>query len=472
MRLSLCMVVRNEEAFIGRCLDHVRGLVDEMVVLDTGSTDRTVAIAAAAGARVYPFAWGDDFAAARNEALRYVRGDWVLVLDADEIVDRTSHGAIRRLLEAPTPTVYGFPRPHYRDPEGTRWYEDPSYVWRLYPNLPGLHYQGCIHESLHLPPLAIALQPVDEGVRIFHYGYLPQIVASQGKLERDYRLLQRRVGDEPPDPYMFRLLGRCGYRLGRFDAAVQALRRALELWAAGAEPSAPARDWADTHVDLARALLGQGRSAEAAQHCAIAVEMAPELAGAHFVQGRTRLHQGDWAAALGAYERALACFDGTARYDGVEQWEVLQAIGQVHGTQQRWAAARTWLERAHALCPDDPSLLLDLADAEQALARPAEAERYIHAVLGAAEASVDAWQRLANLYVMRGAVRDAEAALRAGLEQHVASPELHAALARLLARQGRTVEAIPHWTRSLQGRPAAATITAGRAGGAASGTAR
>ena len=83
-QLSLCMIVKNEEAILAKCLESVKGVVDEMIVLDTGSTDRTVAIAEEYGAKTPRFSWCDDFSAARNEALRHVTGDWVLVLDADE----------------------------------------------------------------------------------------------------------------------------------------------------------------------------------------------------------------------------------------------------------------------------------------------------------------------------------------------------------------------------------------------------
>ena len=86
MDLSLCMIVKNEEASLPQTLNSVKAIVDEMIVLDTGSTDGTVEVAKALGAEVYHFGWCNDFAVARNEALKYVRGKWVLVLDADEVL--------------------------------------------------------------------------------------------------------------------------------------------------------------------------------------------------------------------------------------------------------------------------------------------------------------------------------------------------------------------------------------------------
>jgi glycosyltransferase involved in cell wall biosynthesis len=77
------MIVKNEEAHLERCLDSVKDMVSEMIIVDTGSTDRTVEIAHAYGAKVYHFDWCDDFAAARNESLKHATGEWLLMMDAD-----------------------------------------------------------------------------------------------------------------------------------------------------------------------------------------------------------------------------------------------------------------------------------------------------------------------------------------------------------------------------------------------------
>jgi len=99
VRLSLAMIVKNEEERLGHCLASVQGLVDEIRILDTGSTDRTVEIARSFGAEVDRFAWVEDFSAARNASLARCTGDWVLVLDGDEAIDALDHDLIRRALE-------------------------------------------------------------------------------------------------------------------------------------------------------------------------------------------------------------------------------------------------------------------------------------------------------------------------------------------------------------------------------------
>src|SRR6516165_8985780 len=97
-QVSLCMIVRNEEANLGLCLDTAADLVDEIVVVDTGSTDRTREIAAQYGARVYDFRWVDDFSAARNESLRHATGRWIFWLDADDRIDELNRQRLRNLF--------------------------------------------------------------------------------------------------------------------------------------------------------------------------------------------------------------------------------------------------------------------------------------------------------------------------------------------------------------------------------------
>lgn len=98
MSLSIAMIVKNEEKNLQRCLSSVQGLAEEIIVVDTGSTDRTVAIAREFGAKVFHFDWVDDFAAARNASIAHCSGDWILALDADEAIDPMDHAALRSTL--------------------------------------------------------------------------------------------------------------------------------------------------------------------------------------------------------------------------------------------------------------------------------------------------------------------------------------------------------------------------------------
>ncbi len=165
--LSLAMIVKNEEKNLGHCLASVRGLVDEMVVVDTGSTDGTVALAERFGARVGHFPWTGDFGAARNESLRLCTGDWVLILDADEAVDVLDHAKIREAIAQDTPAAYNLISRNYSEsagfvlldqvvvPNNTDYSEGAAFPYfadapnlRLVRRFPDLRYEGRVHEVM------------------------------------------------------------------------------------------------------------------------------------------------------------------------------------------------------------------------------------------------------------------------------------------------------------------------------------
>ena len=138
-RISLCMIVKNEEKDLPRCLESVRGLVDEIVVLDTGSEDNTVSVAESFGAKVYHMDWPGNFSAARNESLKKAGGNWILYLDADEALDPNGCAdCIRKAASDPAVTAWSVPiRSH-------QWETDAYSVtvnMRLFRNLPELLFE-------------------------------------------------------------------------------------------------------------------------------------------------------------------------------------------------------------------------------------------------------------------------------------------------------------------------------------------
>jgi glycosyltransferase involved in cell wall biosynthesis len=216
--IALVVIAKNEEACIGRCLDSAQGVVDRMLVLDTGSTDRTAEIAAACGASVHAFTWCDDFAAARNRALDLADADWHLVLDADEWLDAGSRIARESLRE---PHV-GLVRIHHLDDATGHVLTHVTWVPRLLPR--AVRYEGVVHEQ-PVSPLPRRRSPA----LLHHDGFLG--LRRAGKEGRNRALLLRCLQRDPGDAYLL-------YQLG-VDAEIHG------------DPRAAAGHYADAHARIA-----------------------------------------------------------------------------------------------------------------------------------------------------------------------------------------------------------------------------
>ncbi|MNB89831.1 SPBc2 prophage-derived glycosyltransferase SunS [compost metagenome] len=185
--LALVMIVKNEEQVIGRCLDSVCKLVDEIIILDTGSTDRTKAIAQRYDAKIYGWDWNQNFSDARNAALDRSTCDWNLVLDADEYITNDCSTTIRQFINQEN-TIGRVKRvDQFRSDDGTLAHVQ-SYISRIFPS--GIRYIGSIHEQLvsDLPRIKIP-------VELYHDGYMSQ------KSDRNIPILQSEIARNPQDSY-------------------------------------------------------------------------------------------------------------------------------------------------------------------------------------------------------------------------------------------------------------------------------
>ncbi len=207
MLLSLCLIARNEERFLPGCLSSVKGVVDELIVVDTGSTDRTVELARSAGAKVISTAWADDFSAPRNLALAHAKGRWVLQLDADE---RLAAGAGKRLRAALKTATFdcGLVRLHdaasLNAPEaavlsGEQRLCAPVRLPRVLRRTDGLTYTGVVHESPVEWLVRRGLKVADLGVDLVHLGAVPELRSALRKSDRNLRLLRRQCELTPDD---------------------------------------------------------------------------------------------------------------------------------------------------------------------------------------------------------------------------------------------------------------------------------
>lgn len=223
------MIVKDEEATIGKCLQSVTGIADEIIVIDTGSTDRTASICRSFGAIVYRKSWNNSFAEARNEGIAKAKGAWILWLDADEVLEESGAGALRDKLLEIDAVIAAVQIVNYTGI--SRESPDPVYVCpqvRLFQNGRGLRFTGNIHETLvhdDGSPLNQAYGRLP--LRIHHYGYLEDTVKIKRKSERNLKLLEQEQASAQPDPWCFYHLASEYNRLSRYEEAFEQVNHSI-----------------------------------------------------------------------------------------------------------------------------------------------------------------------------------------------------------------------------------------------------
>ena len=306
-RLSLCLIARNEAAFIGRCLASVRDVADELIVVDTGSTDDTAERARAAGALTSTFEWNDDFSAARNAALDRASGEWVLILDADEELAPESRPLVRPLLERSAGTVaYQVIVRNLQPANELLRYQD-THIVRLFRRLPGVRFRDAIHESVDMALSELKANVDVAPVMILHDGYAREVVQGQAsRADRNLALLQQAVTRDPADAYLQYQLGVSHRHSGRVQDAQRHLQAALAI---EGRPLAPHLRAAAT-LKLAQMALGQKRYGSAATYAQRALGYDASAVVARIVLGLSLMYQGRASEALAHLERALADGEG------------------------------------------------------------------------------------------------------------------------------------------------------------------
>ena len=304
-RISVCLIAKNEEQFLAQCLASVKGLADQIIVVDTGSTDRTVAIAQEHGAEVYHFEWCDDFSAARNAALERATGDWVLVLDADEELPPESHEPLRRLLGVPSVMAWRLPIIDLgREAEGC------SYVPRLFRNAPALFYVGRVHEqvfsSLEVRRQEWGLDNRLGDAALRHHGYQAQVVKDRNKVQRNLALLERAIREMPGEPSLLMNYGLELTRSGQAEAGLQAYRQAFELMSAQPASLLVPETREMLLSQLSTQLMAQKRFDELVQVLTSPLAKAGGLtASLHFSLGLAHLERKEFAEAAAALRHCL-----------------------------------------------------------------------------------------------------------------------------------------------------------------------
>ncbi len=222
------MIVKNEEQNLSRCLSSVQNLVDQTIVLDTGSSDRTIEIAHSFGAEVHIFEWCNDFSAARNESLKYAQGDWVLVLDADEVLVPEIVPVLKGAIEQDEYLVFNLMRQEVGAAQSpysliSRLFRRHSEIWfsRPYHAMIDDQVMALLHREPHWKIGSIS------EVAILHEGYQADVIAGRDKANKARSTMEEFLAAHPHDPYVCSKLGALYIQMGETAKGVELLERGL-----------------------------------------------------------------------------------------------------------------------------------------------------------------------------------------------------------------------------------------------------
>lgn len=421
--ISACMIVKDEEALLPRCLCSVQSLADEIIVVDTGSTDRTREIARDFGALVLEFPWRGDFSSARNESIRHATKDWILIIDADEELPAEDLPAIRFFVEQPDIRILSLSVFNKSLETGQVSSFLPS--TRLFRRDLNLRYYGIVHNRLNVPPeIPITRCPA----RVFHYGYDLSVDALEKKKVRTRALLEKQLADHPDDVYanfnMAQLLR--GFR----DADSEEVSRAIVKHAGrvigNPESKSPlyfGQRLMSLH-QMATALYALKRYDEAERYCREALEAKPGYLDPIMTLGHIHLAAGRLNEARAFYLRYL---ETRAAYRVEDETDNVILL---------------YLEGAHVAWYG----LGLIAEKERAVA---EAIRCYRQALAARTPYLDCYLRLGRLFLDNHDPIAAEAMFRNEAERDERSAWAWFGLGEALSQQGRDDQGVDYFCRAV-----------------------
>jgi tetratricopeptide (TPR) repeat protein len=330
--LSFCGIFKNEEAALPACLNSVRDIVDEMIVLDTGSSDRTPEIARELGAKVYDFEWGQNFSDARNYALQYVQGDWVLVLDADEVLTPEIKPELQQAIQSSERILINLIRQEVGAVQSPY-----SLISRLFRKHPDVYFTRPYH-SIVDDSIQILLEREPQWqigylseVAILHYGYQPGAIASLNKFARAQAAMEGFFKLHPDDPYVCCKLGALYMQTGKFDQGIELLERGLQSIQKSPAPDPNLLYELYYHLGNVQTRFRNWQSAADFYQAAIQQPLLPKLKlGAYNNLGSLLLGVGDLATAKQAYETVLQ-IDPSFAIGNYNLGTTLKALGDLSG---------------------------------------------------------------------------------------------------------------------------------------------
>lgn len=313
MRISLCMIMRDEEEMLPRTLAAVAPAVDEMIIVDTGSQDRSIEIARSFGATVIEREWTGDFSAARNVSLNAATGDWILYLDADEVLVAEDAEKLRELAGHTWREALFFDETNFTGNDETGTIVVHAAL-RMIRNRPEHRFSGRLHEQIaNTLPADLPERITQTPLRIHHYGYLGVVRDSKDKSRRNLELLQKQKEEGAPSAFLHYNLGSEHFALGETEVALAEFE---ESWRVIHEEEGTLHHEfvPSLTIRLVKALRAAGRNEDAIARAEEGLARFPGFTDLVYEQGLAALHLDREDEAVAYLEKAISMGDAPSRY--------------------------------------------------------------------------------------------------------------------------------------------------------------
>ncbi len=439
--ISLCMIVKDEEEMLGRCLAAAAPAVDEIIVVDTGSSDRTVDIAREAGAKVIETQWTGSFSDARNVSFEAATSDWIIYLDADEVLVADDVQRLKALTGRTWREAFYLVLTSYTGELGDGAAFTNSAL-RIFRNRPHYRFEGRLHEQIaHNLPTYAAGRIEQSSVRADHYGYLGAVHDAKEKSRRNLELLKIQQNESAPSAFIHFNLGTEYAVIGDHRSALAEFERAWSLIQANGEE---ANDYVPALLQrLVTALRGCGYSERAIAQARDGLERFPGFTDLVYGQAQAALALGDEDEAIAYWEQCIEMGDAPSGYGaavGAGTYRPRIALAELNMRRGELDRARALLDWCVANYADFIGIIGPYATVLLRSGVPPEAvvtqiEAQLHGLTPAVRFI------LASTLYRHGAMAAAEIQYRAVLESRPASAQVRVQLAEALLNQSRYAEA-------------------------------
>ncbi|GGP09217.1 glycosyltransferase [Oceanobacillus neutriphilus] len=298
--ITLCMIVKNEEAFLEKCLSSVENFADEIIIIDTGSTDNSIHIAHSFRAKVYRYEWDHHFAKARNEGITKAATEWILWLDADECLDIQDPEAYKKALENKKANMLFLPITNFvsnhldSDDQASYLHYQP----RLFRNHQGIQFINRIHETLDGEPERMTTDIFD--LSILHYGYMEEVTEKKDKSARNKKILKLEAENDPHSPWVEYHLASEYYRDKKYNKAFKFVNQSIFNFLL--EGQKPPSLLYKLKYDI---LIRTNSLDQALPGIEKALLLYPDYVDLHFYKGLILIQQYDFQAAKACFEKCL-----------------------------------------------------------------------------------------------------------------------------------------------------------------------